>query len=679
MNLKIQKIFLKNFMGFEEETFDFSEILTVVIGPNGSGKSALLEALALSFQLKERGNSVSAYIYEGQDEATIKLDCIWMDKPLSITSVFSEKGSRKTSRVITYGGESYKDTVANNFLTEHFNPRSLSMAFALQGNEKFLTTSKADNYKKFSDLLQVDFAKEIKSTKERLKGIEAEKTTSLESLHKNSGSLSFVETQLKDIQEKLNNFQDIDPIDENLLTSLEKDFTDKGFEIKKIESELAESSGLTQSFQEVESSIVRDEASLHKYENDLEALSIPEKKDSAPVSEKIATQKTTIERLLTCNKELLQNRGTLSATLSVEMTRKQQIQNGICPTCLQPISEHSLQSTDDKIKELQTQLQDTEAQLAKNEQDSKDAEKELSTLKDLLQEIELNNNKITYALKTKEALTQNIKTLEDKISQSKSRRDELQQKIDSTEKNLDGYKKIEALTKERAQLNEQIETLRRNKNQREINISTKATLQTSLKDLETKKVELSQEKEKLEKDIHLIEFKIGQLQKLQQAFTDLPKLYTKGVMSKIETSMCSTAKAFGFKGLSIEFDDKGIDFYLEKYKNNSTLTVPYRMCSSFQKNLINISCINALSKLFEIPFVCIDELDSNADVKNTLKMSLMYSILSSRVPVVAVTHSESLSSDLIQKVRGVSIIKMKGDLIKEDDDNDSGEDSYEEY
>jgi predicted ATP-binding protein involved in virulence len=45
--MKVKKLILKNFRGFEDESFEFSNHFTVIIGDNGTGKSAILDALAI--------------------------------------------------------------------------------------------------------------------------------------------------------------------------------------------------------------------------------------------------------------------------------------------------------------------------------------------------------------------------------------------------------------------------------------------------------------------------------------------------------------------------------------------------------------------------------------------------------------------------------------------------------
>ena len=81
--MKVNKLVLKNFRGFEDDYFEFSDYFTVIIGDNGTGKSAILEALAIgvgSFFLGIDGipnrhinsNEIRVVKYEQVDSTTLE-------------------------------------------------------------------------------------------------------------------------------------------------------------------------------------------------------------------------------------------------------------------------------------------------------------------------------------------------------------------------------------------------------------------------------------------------------------------------------------------------------------------------------------------------------------------------------------------------------------------------------
>lgn len=220
----IKKLELIDFMKFNHKVFNFADDLAIVIGGNGTGKSSILEALALSFQVKDRGSSVQRYIRHGKTSATVKLTCNWLGKDLVIESTFATAGARRIHRVVTYDGNTYEDTRANNYLLEFFDNRSLVVAFALQGNEKFLTTSRTTNLKNLINLLQLDFSKELVYTKGQVNTFEKEKTEVLNEINRQQGAYEVLiknkeqtDSRLVELKKQLELVENGVPVDINNL------------------------------------------------------------------------------------------------------------------------------------------------------------------------------------------------------------------------------------------------------------------------------------------------------------------------------------------------------------------------------------------------------------------------------------------------------------------------------
>ena len=53
--MKIRKLRLQNFRGFEDKTFEFSDQFNVLIGDNGTGKTSILDALAFVVKITLHG------------------------------------------------------------------------------------------------------------------------------------------------------------------------------------------------------------------------------------------------------------------------------------------------------------------------------------------------------------------------------------------------------------------------------------------------------------------------------------------------------------------------------------------------------------------------------------------------------------------------------------------------
>jgi Fe-S cluster assembly ATPase SufC len=52
--------------------------------------------------------------------------------------------------------------------------------------------------------------------------------------------------------------------------------------------------------------------------------------------------------------------------------------------------------------------------------------------------------------------------------------------------------------------------------------------------------------------------------------------------------------------------------------------------------------------MFRVPFICIDELDSSADIDNTAQLGELVKVILQYTPVIAVSHSDKLVSLLVQ-------------------------------
>lgn len=666
MYFQLKKLTLTNFMGFRKETFNFSKGLTLVVGPNGSGKSSILEALALSFQIKERGNSVNTYIYKNADSAQIDLEAVWLEKPLSITSVFSKKG-RKITRVIKYDGLSLENTVANNFLTKHFNEKSLIISFALQGNERFLTNSKMQNFKNFMELLQIDFTKELNLTKNFIRTLKQDITTETAQLHTHEGALQYIEKQISDIQTQLQSMGIVPTtVDKKEIELLEKECELKAYELNSLVDKKNNFEKVKSTLDNLNKIIKEDEASLLKVQTSLKDVHVPEPQNCENIKQDYEQKKNQLTDILKQIEETQHGKSSISSKLDTEIQRKNQIHSGICPTCLQKVENNILQNNDNEISNLKLQLTQIETKNNDLIVHKNNINQELQSLNEKIKTIEQINQQIPWMQQNRQNLEQNEHTLITKLEQNKKRKTDLESQnlsssftteVDSLEKELNNLK-----NKKRALENQNKEC--------EIFNEKKTSLENNLQNQKTQLKEVGKEKDSCNGKIVELETSLNEYMNVQQVFENIPKVHTQHVVKELEALMDNSAKLFGYAGIRIEMDDTGMDFFLIKQYNENKekfeIEIPYHMCSSFQKNLINISCVLALCTLFDVPFICIDELDANADKSNTLKLSPLIRSMLLKAPIVSVTHSEALSSELLKTGEDVAILELKQDLIKQE-------------
>lgn len=674
----IKKLELIDFMKFNHKVFNFADDLAIVIGGNGTGKSSILEALALSFQVKDRGSSVQRYIRHGKTSATVKLTCNWLGKDLVIESTFATAGARRIHRVVTYDGNTYEDTRANNYLLEFFDNRSLVVAFALQGNEKFLTTSRTANLKNLINLLQLDFSKELVYTKGQVNTFEKEKTEVLNEINRQQGAYEVLiknkeqtDSRLVELKKQLELVENGVPVDiNNLDTQL--------FELKNNLQEILKakqsSDNLLLNLNAAKSQLQTNKNNLQNVDNQLSNLpvdaDIQDTKETedliSKLNQEILDLQNTISQIGQASTEVNNNLTVLRTKQSFELKRKQQLADGICPTCLQKVEKAASLELDQKIQQIATDMENLEKVLREKDQAKLDAEKQLNEVKQQgaaadkqLNEIQKKNAEIEHSKALKETLLGSKKSLEQLISSSQTTVDDLQKQY--SESVVDRSQEISEYQNKINEIESQ-KTNALNLSQQKISvkngISECEQLLNRLKnDIEITKQNIDAKTASLE----TIQKDIEKWTKAQETFTLLPKIHLKTFIDDIKVVCSSIAAEFGYKGIDILSDEKGIDFILQDWplEDVTEANTEYEMCSAFERNLINLSLVYALSRMFRVPFVCIDELDSSADIENTAKLGELVKLILQYTPVVTVSHDSSLVDSLLQSNYKVSILKTE--------------------
>ena len=674
----IKKLELIDFMKFNHKVFNFADDLAIVIGGNGTGKSSILEALALSFQVKDRGSSVQRYIRHGKTSATVKLTCNWLGKDLVIESTFATAGARRIHRVVTYDGNTYEDTRANNYLLEFFDNRSLVVAFALQGNEKFLTTSRTTNLKNLINLLQLDFSKELVYTKGQVNTFEKEKTEVLNEINRQQGAYEVLiknkeqtDSRLVELKKQLELVENGVPVDiNNLDTQL--------FELKNNLQEILKakqsSDNLLLNLNAAKSQLQTNKNNLQNVDNQLSNLpvdaDIQDTKEIedliSKLNQEILDLQNTISQIGQASTEVNNNLTVLRTKQSFELKRKQQLADGICPTCLQKVEKAASLELDQKIQQIAIDMETLEKTLQEKDQAKLDAEKQLNEVKQQgatadkqLNEIQKKNAEIEHSKALKETLLGSKKSLEQLISSSQTTVDDLQKQY--SESVVDRSQEISEYQNKINEIESQ-KTNALNLSQQKISvkngISECEQLLNRLKnDIEITKQNIDAKTASLE----TIQKDIEKWTKAQETFTLLPKIHLKTFIDDIKVVCSSIAAEFGYKGIDILSDEKGIDFILQDWplEDVTEANTEYEMCSAFERNLINLSLVYALSRMFRVPFVCIDELDSSADIENTAKLGELVKLILQYTPVVTVSHDSSLVDSLLQSNYKVSILKTE--------------------
>ena len=333
---------------------------------------------------------------------------------------------------------------------------------------------------------------------------------------------------------------------------------------------------------------------------------------------------------------------------------------------MQAIEKATSLELDQKIQQIAADMENLEKTLQEKNQSKLDTEKQLSEIKQQeiaadkqLNEIQKKNAEIEHSKALKETLLNSKKSLEQLISTSQATVDDLQKQY--SESVVDRSQEI---TEYQSKINE-IESQKSNA----LSLSQqKVSVETGIKECEQLLNRLNNDIESTKQIIDTkttalesIQKDIEKWTKSQETFALLPKIHLKTFIYDIKVVCSSIAAEFGYKGIDIVSDEKGIDFVLQDWplEDVPEANTEYEMCSAFERNLINLSLVYALSRMFRVPFVCIDELDSSADIENTAKLGELVKLILQYTPVVTVSHDSSLVSSLMQSNYKVSILKTE--------------------
>ena len=160
-----------------------------------------------------------------------------------------------------------------------------------------------------------------------------------------------------------------------------------------------------------------------------------------------------------------------------------------------------------------------------------------------------------------------------------------------------------------------------------------------------------------------METDLKMLSKAQYVYSACPRIFLKMICQTLEKEITKTVKRFGYDKMIIEVDEKGIEFYLVK---PGDIKLNYAMLSSFERNLTNLALISILETFFNMPFICIDELDASADTQNTEKLNYLISEMMKDAQVVAISHDDSLVSKWVQESASLSIIDLSNKQVTEE-------------
>ena len=637
-------------MSFKKRKFDLTKPLNIICGRNGSGKSSILEGLALSFQIKERNNSVGAYIRKVPGEleadkpkkAIVILKAEYLGKPLEIKSVFSETGGRKITRLVKYNGKEYENTAGNKFLSKFFTESKMELAFSLQGNDRYLTTSGAINLKNFMGLLGLCYDDKFKTLNEMNKEVNTQYSNVSVKYHEVLGRVKMLEDLQLDLTSKIAKISEFirnNPKKDatELLKSLE-DMKEQQFQLNKYVSEY---NSKLEAYNSYVRKVSTGKSHIENIKQEINNLDLTEAPSTVDEERRLDELVKKINEGQTKLSNIKETSIHLDARIAECLKTFNLIKNGQCPVCKTIMEASRLSKDDQEIKELQKELEDNkkEFQDAANENNDLMKEKqEVATTIELAK-----RKKVTYEhnLEMKQSLEKTLAKAEEDEKELLDHPIEMPDPIEDNDLNELRSKISKTETEIRSIADFNNEVSYENKNLDE-SLRSLEEYKGKIEETKNERDQLNSEKEKYEDRLNIIS-------DANIVLDIVPKKFLSNIVIPVQEKAKAVVTKFGYD-FRIKYGD-GLYFELGKNTEDGIVWLPYQSQSSFEKIMTNIAFIISMQSYLGLPFLTADEIDNAADPINIKTFKNLMDELSRELQVVLITHDEKSLSEYIQNER----------------------------
>lgn len=163
--INLQTLVLSDFMCIESAEIDFTDnYLTIFYGDNGQGKSAVMEAIALCFTERRRGDSYKDFIRHGAAAASICLTATIQGKPIVFNiNIVDKKGSTPFQRSIVYEEKPYTNSECTALLQSFDTEYLQHIMFSMQDEGNITDLKPAERARLLKRILNFEFTSQVES------------------------------------------------------------------------------------------------------------------------------------------------------------------------------------------------------------------------------------------------------------------------------------------------------------------------------------------------------------------------------------------------------------------------------------------------------------------------------------------------------------------------------------
>lgn len=661
--ITLQKLHLENFINIESVDLDFSaSYLSIFTGPNGAGKSSIIEAIALCFTERRRGDSFKDFIKHGNTNAAIHLEATYQHHPVVFdVELVNKPGWSPFKRLIKYKGITYKNSECTPLLESFGLDYLQHIMFSLQGENNVVDLKPAERTKVLKRIFDFELKPQIDTLDARM----AQDQQALLVAQTQYDLLSNKEFKLKEELEELSATQvkryemGLEEVERKLreveqraftITATQGELTTVEQRITTLRTDLKNNEQAIERIHQASDTLERDVA---KYSQELESL-----EETAALEAQIDERKKSIEALNTLIEQNTRILASHQSTLDSLYPRIMEItshieahKQGTCPTCGQATKPEQVPAMEDDRQHLLTEQQNTQQEQKALHEAKVNAERSIvryeNEIAGFQQTIVSNDRTRTqyaqFITRMQADLESNVRRIEDIKNSNHSilaaldlalqERERLQAKLQ--EDDVD----IAKLHADRSRLSTILNDDRLSK---AMNVK-----------IREQNIEIKKEQEQL--DEQLLEL-ITQQNSLTASIThcrdakrilsvDLPNYIIVKACSKLEkhiNSFIANVKP----GMVVRLlqNKRGVEFFYSPNGEDTDVDewMSTKMASGFERELLSAAWRVALARAYSLDVLMLDEIDSAASVQASEKMFQELATLEGFEQMIIISHKPEI-------------------------------------
>ena len=682
--ITLQELRLRNFMNIDEVDLDFSSsYISIFTGSNGAGKSSIIEAIAICFTERRRGDSFKDFIKHGNTSASIHLKATYDQHPVVFdVELVNKSGWTPFKRQIKYKGITYKNSECTPLLESFGLDYLQHIMFSLQGENNVVDLKPSERTKVLKRIFDFELKPQIDALETRI----SQDQQALLVAQTQYDLLSNRDFVLKEEQEELSSTQvkryemGLEEVERKIreaeqrahnLSSTQTELQNVRQRITSLKKEAEANINRVREVDQHTSTLKRDIAA---YTTELENLESDEKLRTQ-IEEK-QKEITTLQDLIDGHRKSLESHQEILDTLYPQImeltTHIEAHKQGVCPACGQdtapskvPAMESAKANLVQRQRDIQVEQENWKTVVAEAE---RSIAKHTATISSLEQTVAANARTRTQYTQFLERMNADI------VNQDTRRKD-----IKNTEHSL--LAALEVAEKDEEQLQAQLDgeetdTAQLYKDQQR--------LRSILDDDKVAKalnVRIREQNQAMESEKEQVEFQLQDLISHQNTLTaniaacrdakrilsvDLPNYIIVKACSKLEkhiNSFIANVKPGmvvrllqNKRGVEFFYSPKGEDIDIDEWMST-------KMASGFERELLSAAWRVALAKAYSLDILMLDEIDSAASVQASEKMFQELATLEGFEQMIIISHKPEVVDVIQAETDRVSSYNVEGGIF----------------